>query len=239
MSYHDAFSQIPLVLLFAFMSAYVPPGTDFTKIVVNDGTISQENLKNLEVDLYLSLTTLYESQGGFKELFLSNPTSNIELLEKIVTKLDPALAQHLSSRDVQYLTFAYPWLESFFIDQILRMPVLVLMWDRYIASQRFVKYHVALCAQVLLRNSKQIQRQDSPLDLYYFLQNLPLHRIDPDLMQSILEGASKLFLDAGIASVPTDTSPADTLVVKRKRRMVNASSPSTSRAPGSPALLSK
>jgi hypothetical protein len=220
LSYHDAFSQIPLVLLFAFLSGYAPAGTDFTKVLINDGTIAKEDIKHLEVDLYLALTALYENQGGLKDLFSSNPILNIDLLQNLVTKTDPTLSQHLQSCDVQYLTFAYPWLESFFIDQILRMPVLVQMWDRYIASGRFVKYHVSLCAQVLLRNSKQIQRQDSPLDLYYFLQNLPLHRIDPELMQIILDGASKLFLDANIVTVPTDTTGVDALIQKRKRRLV-------------------
>lgn len=236
LSYQDSMTQIPLVLIFAFLAAYVPVGTDLTKLNIGAAEISVENLKSLEVDLYLSLCALYDCQGGLKELLAGAPTDNIGLLQKLVEKLDPPLSQHLTSCDVQYLTFAYPWLESLFIDQILRMPVLVQMWDSYIASGRFSKFHVALCVQVLLRNSKQIQRQDSPLDLYYFLQNLPLHRIDPELMHAILEGAGKIFAEIGVAPVPDDTSGADLLVQKRRRKLgqsptspekVSASSPSS------------
>lgn len=136
-------------------------------------TLSEEQLTIAEADAYWCLSRLLDgiqdhytpAQPGIQEKVL--------LLEDIVRRIDEPLAAHLEQQGVEYLQFAFRWVNCLLLRE-LPFPICVLrVWDTYLAEgPRFCDFLVYVCASLLVHWSDRLRRLDFQ-GIILFLQRLP------------------------------------------------------------------
>lgn len=136
-------------------------------------TLSEEQLTIAEADAYWCLSRLLDgiqdhytpAQPGIQEKVL--------LLEDIVRRIDEPLAAHLEQQGVEYLQFAFRWVNCLLLRE-LPFPVCVLrVWDTYLAEgPKFCDFLVYVCASLLVHWSDRLRRLDFQ-GIILFLQRLP------------------------------------------------------------------
>lgn len=136
-------------------------------------TLSEEQLVIAEADAYWCLSRLLDgiqdhytpAQPGIQEKVL--------LLEDMVRRIDEPLAAHLEQQGVEYLQFAFRWVNCLLLRE-LPFPVCVLrVWDTYLAEgPRFCDFLVYVCASLLVHWSERLRKLDFQ-GIILFLQRLP------------------------------------------------------------------
>lgn len=112
-------------------------------------------------------------------------------LKEIVQRIDRPLHAHLSSQGIQYIQFAFRWMNCLLMRE-LALPMITRVWDTYLAegaadidsplsavkgtpavpTESFAVLHVYLCAALLLKWSDKLQQMQFQ-ELVMFLQHLP------------------------------------------------------------------
>lgn len=97
------------------------------------GTIDDATLRNIEADTYWSFGKLLDSiqnnythaQPGIQRL--------VRMLANVVSRVDADLHNHLKSHGVDYLQFAFRWMNNLLIRE-LPLRLVVRLWDSYLAE---------------------------------------------------------------------------------------------------------
>lgn len=126
--------------------------------------------------------------------------------------------------EIHFLTFAFPWFESMLINSFQKLPLVVYIWDRYVISQphfapgfnlkflllryiasgKFVQFHVIVCAKILQHFTKHILKLESSGDVYYFLEHLPLHKWSYAQADVLLEAARESATFSNLVNITND-----------------------------------
>jgi len=152
--------------------------------------IPEDIFKDVEADCYWCLTKFIDSihdhytfaQPGIQKLVFK--------LKELVQKIDAPLNTHLSQHKIDYLQFAFRWMNCLLMRE-LPLKVIIRMWDTYLSEDdSFSCLHVYICAAFLVKWSTQILKQDFQ-EFYLFIQNLPTQNwvdqdIEPILSQAYL-----------------------------------------------------
>lgn len=176
--YVDMLSRIPIPITYAFLDEYGDPETMNVDSQLSDALVFQ-----LEVDVYNCMSLLLA--GDTRDILSGNPSKLLERLAEIVKAVDPQLAEHLAN-NVSYADFALQWIDTLLIDQLQKISLSVFLWDRYFASGKFVDYHLAACAFLLVRFEAAIKKLRQQ-DLLVYLQSLPIHQWDYAHMESLID----------------------------------------------------
>lgn len=134
--------------------------------------ITPEEMALVEADCYWAVSKFIDciqdnytsSQPGIQR--------SLHRLEELISKLDPALSQHLSSQGVMFVQFAFRWVNCLLMRE-LPLNIVIRLWDTYIAEgDRFPTLHTYVCASFLLAFSKELLSSDFQT-LMMFLHHLP------------------------------------------------------------------
>ncbi|OZJ01561.1 hypothetical protein BZG36_05385 [Bifiguratus adelaidae] len=128
----------------------------------------------LEADCFWALETLLE---GIQDNYIVNQPGiirQIANLQELIMRIDAPLAQHLEAQNIEYLQFAFRWINCMLMREI-SLPNTVRMWDTYLGEAEgngFRDFHVYVCAAFLVKWSEVIQSMEFQ-DIMLFLQALP------------------------------------------------------------------
>ena len=204
-SYVQGINDLATPLLVAFLADYFE-GHDG----VLDGHVmnhlSDEHLDELEADVYWCLTNLL---AGIQDHYTSDQPGVQRMvlrLEELVNRIDANLCQHFRDTGVEFLQFAFKWMNCLLLREFSLKCVLRL-WDTYISEKDgFEGFHVYVCAAFLCQFSGQLQEMPFD-DLFCFMQALPTSDWTDTEIEVLLSQAyvlSTLFggSDAHLTSMP-------------------------------------
>uniref|UniRef100_A0A7S4ASG3 Rab-GAP TBC domain-containing protein n=1 Tax=Pseudo-nitzschia australis TaxID=44445 RepID=A0A7S4ASG3_9STRA len=143
-----------------------------------DGSImvvlEDERIDEVEADVYWCLTNILagiqdhytEDQPGVQRMVMR--------LEELVNRIDGDLYNHIHSVGIQFMQFAFKWMNCLLLREF-NLRCVVRLWDTYISEESgngFEDFHVYVCAAFLSQFSSQLQEMDFD-ELFQFMQQVP------------------------------------------------------------------
>lgn len=167
-SYVQGINDLATPLFCVFLSD-VCDGKD-----VMDGSVMDEvtdnMLKQVEADCYWCLTNLlaviqdhYTSdQPGVQRMVMR--------LEELVTRIDANLTAHLRDTGIEFMQFAFKWMNCLLLREF-NLQCVIRLWDTYISEGDggFEDFHVYVCTAFLCQFSSQLQSMEFD-ELFGFMQ---------------------------------------------------------------------
>ncbi|CAL8105763.1 unnamed protein product [Calicophoron daubneyi] len=118
--------------------------------------------------------------------------NSVSMLASLIERIDVNLHRHLATNNVEYLQFAFRWMNNLLIRE-LPLRCIIRLWDTYMAERSgFSSFHVYVCAALLLQFSSGLQRERDFQGLMMFLQHLPTYHWTDEDISLILAEAYRL-----------------------------------------------
>jgi hypothetical protein len=134
--------------------------------------VSDERLDDVEADVYGCLTNLL---AGIQDHYTADQPGvqrMVMRVEELVRRIDVDLCKHLAAEGVQFLQFAFKWMNCLLLREF-SLPCVVRLWDTYLSeSNGFEDFHVYVCAALVCQFSASLQTMNFET-LFAFLQELP------------------------------------------------------------------
>lgn len=143
-------------LLTPFFAVFLAEYTATPIDQVDIEALPEDQLRQVEADSYWCMTKLLDriqenyvfSQPGIQR--------NVQALEDLVRRIDHGLHAHLARNQIQFIQFAFRWMNNLLMREI-PLACTVRLWDTYHAEPfGFSDFHLYVCAAFLLRFSKNI-----------------------------------------------------------------------------------
>ncbi|KZO92594.1 RabGAP/TBC [Calocera viscosa TUFC12733] len=152
-----------------FLSFYI----DGDPSIFSPSNLPQSALTAVEADSFWCLSNLLD---GIQMNYIHGQPGIVNALSKmseLVGRIDYKLSQHLEKEGVEYMQFAFRWMNCLLMRE-LSVENTIRMWDTYMCegSQAFSQFHLFVCTAFLLTWSKQLLEMDFQ-GMIMFLQSLP------------------------------------------------------------------
>lgn len=161
---------VPFMLV--FLSTVTNVSMDADNVSCLDG-LTDDDVLNVEADVYWCVSAMMHgiqdnytfAQPGIQRMVFK--------LQELVTRLDAPLVQHLEKQKIEFIHFAFRWMNCLLVRE-LPIRLVVRLWDTYLSDpeQNLAVLHVYICAAVLIKFSSHIQTMEFQ-ELMTFVQNLP------------------------------------------------------------------
>ncbi|KAL7527211.1 hypothetical protein ACHAXR_001850, partial [Thalassiosira sp. AJA248-18] len=170
-SYVQGINDLATPLISVFLSGYFG-GTDCL-----DGEImadvTDQMLEEVEADTYWCLTNLL---AGIQDHYTSDQPGMQRMvmhLEELVNRIDADLATHLRNTGIEFIQFAFKWMNCLLLREF-RLSCVMRLWDTYLSEGDggFEDFHVYVCASFLVHFSNELQQMGFD-ELFQFMQNMP------------------------------------------------------------------
>lgn len=169
-SYVQGINDLATPLVTVFLADYYQGQDVLDGHVMNH--LSDERLDELEADVYWCLTNLL---AGIQDHYTSDQPGvqrMVMRLEELVNRIDSNLSQHLREAGVQFLQFAFKWMNCLLLREF-HLRAMPRLWDTYISEKNgFEDFHVYVCAAFLCQFSSQLQEMGFD-ELFGFFQEMP------------------------------------------------------------------
>jgi len=204
-SYVQGINDLATPLIAVFLSEYFE-GDVLQAEDLED--LTPEILENVEADVYWCLTNLLagiqdhytQDQPGVQRMVMK--------LEELVQRIDAGLTRHLKETEVQFMQFAFRWMNCLLMREF-NLQCIIRLWDTYLAEGDggFETFHVYVCASFLCQFSGELQGMQFD-ELFAFMQNIPTNEWDDGKIEIVLSQAFVLStLFQGSAAHLTSPSP--------------------------------
>ncbi|KAG8830647.1 GTPase-activating protein, partial [Serendipita sp. 399] len=130
-------------------------------------------LNALEADCFWCLSRLLD---GIQDNYISGQPGihrSVRYLSGLVGRVDPPLSKHLQSQNVEFMQFAFRWMNCLLMRE-LSVRNTIRMWDTYLSegSNAFSEFHIYVCCAFLTTWSEKLRAMDFQ-GIIMFLQSLP------------------------------------------------------------------
>ena len=182
--YVQGINDLVTPFYFVFLSERLPKDRPVTEDDLE--SLSPEELLAAEADAYWCLSKLIDAiqdhytdaQPGIQRM--------VYKLQNLVKRIDVPLHTHLEEQGLQFIQFAFRWMNCFLMRE-LSLDLILRVWDTYLAeygaasgpsadptasSDGFAVLHVYACAALLSKYSADLRTMEFQ-DLVMFLQKLP------------------------------------------------------------------
>ncbi|EMD37568.1 hypothetical protein CERSUDRAFT_154278 [Gelatoporia subvermispora B] len=152
-----------------FLSAYIDSDPeDF-----DPALLPTEVLNAVEADTFWCLSRLLD---GIQDNYIATQPGihrSVKRMAELVARIDAPLAAHLEAENVEFMQFAFRWMNCLLMREI-SIQNTIRMWDTYLAEgpDAFSQFHLYVCSAFLVRWSKKLQGMDFQ-GIIMFLQSLP------------------------------------------------------------------
>ena len=157
------------------------------------------DLKNIEADSFWCLTKLLESIQDNYSFAQPGIQHKVALLKDLIKRIDSELHQHFEVLEVEYLQFAFRWMNNLLMREI-PLHCSIRLWDTYQSEKSGVaEFHRYVCAAFLKYWSPQLKEEKDFQGVLLKLQNLPTYHWADSEIDQILAQAYELkcmFADA-------------------------------------------
>ncbi|KAI0074660.1 RabGAP/TBC [Panus rudis PR-1116 ss-1] len=152
-----------------FLSAYI----DSDPEEFDPALLPKHVLDAIEADSFWCLSRLLD---GIQDNYIATQPGihrSVKRMAELVARIDPPLAAHLEHENVEFMQFAFRWMNCLLMREI-SVENTIRMWDTYLAegTDAFSQFHLYVCSAFLVRWSKKLQEMDFQ-GIIMFLQSLP------------------------------------------------------------------
>lgn len=173
--YVQGMNDIVTPFFFVFLSEFAPDGTGmdmlaWTSLDKIDNAAGA--VASAEADSYWCLTSLLKDIQDYYTFAQPGIQRRVLYLRDLVGRVDAPLRSHLEQEGVDFIQFAFRWMNCLLMREI-PFPLILRLWDTYLSEpDGFALFHVYVCAALLVSFSNQLQEMEFQ-DMVMFLQNLP------------------------------------------------------------------
>ncbi|KAG6831833.1 hypothetical protein H0H87_003752 [Tephrocybe sp. NHM501043] len=152
-----------------FLSAYIDSDPE-----IFDPSLLPANVLNaVEADSFWCLSRLLD---GIQDNYIfAQPgiQRSVRRMAELVARIDVPLAAHLESQNVEFMQFAFRWMNCLLMREI-SVQNTIRMWDTYLAEgpDAFSQFHLYVCSAFLVKWSEKLRTMDFQ-GIIMFLQSLP------------------------------------------------------------------
>lgn len=152
-----------------FMSAYIDEDPEN----FDPALLPKSVVDAIEADSFWCLSRLLD---GIQDNYISAQPGihrSVKRMQELVARIDPSLSSHLEAQNVEFMQFAFRWMNCLLMREI-SVQNTIRMWDTYLAegTDAFSQFHLYVCCAFLVRWSDQLKHKDFQ-DIIIFLQSLP------------------------------------------------------------------
>ncbi|PPR07708.1 hypothetical protein CVT26_003731 [Gymnopilus dilepis] len=152
-----------------FLSAYI----DSEPEDFDPSALPPHVLSAIEADSFWCLSRLLD---GIQDNYIfAQPgiVRSVRRMAELVARIDAPLAAHLESQNVEFMQFAFRWMNCLLMREI-SVQNTIRMWDTYLAEgpDAFSQFHLYVCSAFLVRWSEKLRKMDFQ-GIIMFLQSLP------------------------------------------------------------------
>ncbi|CAJ1055084.1 TBC1 domain family member 22A isoform X2 [Xyrichtys novacula] len=162
-------------------------------------SLQEEVLKNIEADSFWCMSKLLDGIQDNYTFAQPGIQRKVKALEELVSRIDESLHRHMQQYEVEYLQFAFRWMNNLLMRE-LPLRCTIRLWDTYQAEpEGFSHFHLYVCAAFLVRWRKEILEERDFQGLMILLQNLPTMHWGNEEVSVLLAEAYRLkfaFADA-------------------------------------------
>ncbi|OBZ71054.1 GTPase-activating protein gyp1 [Grifola frondosa] len=179
--------------LFAFVLVKLiltVPSTEDSDPEDFDTALLPENvLSAVEADTFWCLSRLLD---GIQDNYIATQPGiqrSVKRMAELVARIDAPLAAHLEKENVEFMQFAFRWMNCLLMREITVQNT-IRMWDTYLAEgpDAFSQFHLYVCSAFLVRWSKKLQEMDFQ-GIIMFLQSLPTQGWSDNEIEMLLSEA--------------------------------------------------
>ncbi|KAH9485567.1 GTPase-activating protein gyp1 [Psilocybe cubensis] len=152
-----------------FLSAYI----DSEPEEFDTSLLPSHALLAIEADSFWCLSRLLD---GIQDNYIfAQPgiQRSVRRMAELVARIDAPLSAHLESQNVEFMQFAFRWMNCLLMREI-SVQNTIRMWDTYLAEgpDAFSQFHLYVCSAFLVRWSDKLRKMDFQ-GIIMFLQSLP------------------------------------------------------------------
>ncbi|KAK0151994.1 TBC1 domain family member 22B [Merluccius polli] len=132
-----------------------------------------ETQRNIEADSFWCMSKLLDGIQDNYTFAQPGIQNKVKALEELVSRIDKDIHGHLKRYEVEYLQFAFRWMNNLLMRE-LPLRCTIRLWDTYQAeAEGFSHFHLYVCAAFLIEWRKEILSMVDFQGLLMLLQNLP------------------------------------------------------------------
>ncbi|TDL26196.1 RabGAP/TBC [Rickenella mellea] len=152
-----------------FLSAYINGDPED----IDPGLLPPTVLSAIEADSFWCLSRLLD---GIQDNYIfAQPgiQRSVKRMAELVARIDAPLTAHLQSQNVEFMQFAFRWMNCLLMRE-MSVQNTIRLWDTYLAEgpDAFSQFHLYVCSAFLVKWSKKLQEMDFQ-GIIMFLQSLP------------------------------------------------------------------
>uniref|UniRef100_A0A0N5AEZ9 Rab-GAP TBC domain-containing protein n=1 Tax=Syphacia muris TaxID=451379 RepID=A0A0N5AEZ9_9BILA len=198
---NDLVTPFFVVFLSEFVSNDIEVGT------YDVSQLSKESLDIVEADSFWCVTALLDTiqdNYTFAQPGIQRKVLQLQhLMSRVANAFLGKLHNHLEEHGVEYLQFAFRWMNNLLMREI-PLRATIRLWDTYLSEWNgFSHFHCYVCAAFLRMWSKQLLAEKDFQGMMILLQNLPTHNwgdqqiceltADAFSLMSVFDGAKNHF----------------------------------------------
>ncbi|XP_044136171.1 TBC1 domain family member 22A [Bufo gargarizans] len=154
-----------------FVGDYVAEEEELENVDVS--SLPEEVLRNIEADSYWCMSKLLDGIQDNYTFAQPGIQKKVKMLEELVSRIDEQVHRHLHQYEVEYLQFAFRWMNNLLMREV-PLRCTIRLWDTYQSEpEGFSHFHLYVCAAFLVRWRKEILEEKDFHGLLILLQNLP------------------------------------------------------------------
>ncbi|VDO80236.1 unnamed protein product [Schistosoma curassoni] len=154
--------------------------------------ITCEQLNSVEADVFWCTSHLLDTIQDNYTFAQPGLQNNVKMLASLIERIDTKLYQHFIQNDVEFLQFAFRWMNNLLIRE-LPLRCIIRLWDTYMSENSgFSNFHVYVCAAFLLQFSNDLCREQDFQGIMLLLQHLPTFHWTDENIKLVLAEAFRL-----------------------------------------------
>ncbi|XP_032895653.1 TBC1 domain family member 22A isoform X6 [Amblyraja radiata] len=162
-------------------------------------SLPDEVLQNIEADSFWCMSKLLDGIQDNYTFAQPGIQRKVKALQELVSRIDEQVHKHLHQAEVEYLQFAFRWMNNLLMRE-LPLRCTIRLWDTYQSEpEGFSHFHLYVCAAFLVRWRKELLEEKDFQGLLILLQNLPTMHWGNEEISILLAEAYRLkyaFADA-------------------------------------------
>lgn len=180
-----------------FLSEYLADGVDVADCELE--SLAAADVKKLEADCFWCFSKLLDGIQDNYTFAQPGIQKRVNSLKELVSRIDNSLHRHIEHLHVEYLQFAFRWMNNLLMRE-MPLHCVIRLWDTYLSEpDGFATFHLYVCASFLMKFSADLQLERDFQGLMVLLQGLPTEDWTDEEVGLVLADAYRLkfmFADA-------------------------------------------
>ncbi|XP_022110731.1 TBC1 domain family member 22B-like [Acanthaster planci] len=136
-------------------------------------TLASDKIREVEADTFWCMSKLLDGIQDNYTFAQPGIQAKINSLKELVQRVNAPLHHHLLNHQVEYLQFAFRWMNNLLMRE-LPLKGTIRLWDTYMSEpEGFAVFHLYVCAAFLIKFADAAMKEKDFQGIMLLLQNLP------------------------------------------------------------------